>query len=162
MFQSRKYRSKKVNLTALVLLQFAVSMLANAELKNQDDPWGYWEAADKGAIAEIYPCNQDRQSLCAKLLWIKDDPDGTLLDSNNTDAQLQQRKLTGLVFVDGVAFKKAGKWSGGSIYDPKSGKSYKAKVELKSADKIHLGGCIAFLCDSETWSRTSKPFLSKE
>lgn len=147
--------------TSAVLIGVASSFASSLSLA-ATDPWGYWEAADKGAIAEIYPCNQDRQSLCAKLLWIKDDPDGTLLDSNNTDALLQQRKLTGLVFVDGVAFKKAGKWSGGSIYDPKSGKSYKAKVELKSADKIKLGGCIAFLCDSETWSRTSKPLQTKE
>lgn len=157
MIKSKKYTVQRAYYWVLMLLLCTCSTLVNANQGGKSEPWGYWQAADQGAIAEIYPCTQNRQSLCAKLVWIKDDPQGTLLDANNSEPKLQQRNLTGLVFIESVILKKPGRWSGGSIYDPKSGKSYKANVELKSADIIHLGGCIAFLCESETWNRTTAP-----
>jgi uncharacterized protein (DUF2147 family) len=43
------------------------------------------------------------------------------------------------------------KWKG-SVYDPEDGQDYDVDITLVG-DKLTLKGCIAFLCDSDTWNR---------
>lgn len=46
----------------------------------------------------------------------------------------------------------------GDLYNPEDGKTYTGKITLDSADQLTLSGClVAFLCQSETWTRISGP-----
>jgi uncharacterized protein (DUF2147 family) len=50
----------------------------------------------------------------------------------------------------------ANKWKG-DLFNPEDGKLYPGTITLDSANQITLTGClIAFLCQSETWSRVVK------
>ncbi|WP_281930217.1 DUF2147 domain-containing protein [Methylocystis iwaonis] len=46
----------------------------------------------------------------------------------------------------------------GDLYNPEDGKTYTGKITLDSPDQLTLSGClVAFLCQSETWTRISGP-----
>lgn len=46
----------------------------------------------------------------------------------------------------------------GEITDPESGKNYIGKIALDSPTSLTMTGClVAFLCQSETWTRVSGP-----
>ncbi len=61
-----------------------------------------------------------------------------------------------------VVLKNAAKttpnhWEG-DINDPESGKTYIGKIALDSPTSLTMTGClVAFLCQSETWTRVSGP-----
>ncbi|MBI1980683.1 MAG: DUF2147 domain-containing protein [Methylocystis sp.] len=46
----------------------------------------------------------------------------------------------------------------GDINDPESGKTYIGKIALESPTSLTMTGClVAFLCQSETWTKVSGP-----
>jgi len=85
------------------------------------------------------------------LYWIKD---SDKKDAKNPDSALQSRKIQGLEILKN--FSKDGEnYSGGEIYDPKSGKTYSCKMTLKGEDKLDIRGYmgISLLGRTETWKR---------
>jgi uncharacterized protein (DUF2147 family) len=49
------------------------------------------------------------------------------------------------------------KWRG-DLFNPENGKTYSGTITLDSPTRLTLTGClIAFLCQSETWSKISVP-----
>lgn len=56
------------------------------------------------------------------------------------------------------AAKTAPKHWEGEIKDPESGKTYIGKISLDSSTALTMTGClVAFLCQSETWTKVSGP-----
>jgi len=56
------------------------------------------------------------------------------------------------------AAKTAPKHWEGEINDPESGKTYIGKISLDSSTALTMTGClVAFLCQSETWTKVSGP-----
>ena len=48
----------------------------------------------------------------------------------------------------------------GDLFNPENGKLYTGKISLDSPDQLTLTGClIAFLCQSETWTRVPKNMI---
>ncbi|HEY8160920.1 MAG: DUF2147 domain-containing protein [Methylocystis sp.] len=46
----------------------------------------------------------------------------------------------------------------GDLYNPEDGKTYTGKITYDSTNQLTLSGClVAFLCQSETWTRVSGP-----
>ncbi|WP_095589996.1 DUF2147 domain-containing protein [Actibacterium ureilyticum] len=45
-----------------------------------------------------------------------------------------------------------GKYAGGKIWQPSTGKVYKSKMAL-SGDTLNVSGCVGPLCKKQTWSR---------
>ena len=54
-------------------------------------------------------------------------------DTKNPDQALQQRDILGLEFLSGFSYSN-NEYTGGKIYDPKSGKTYDCKMYLKNGD----------------------------
>ena len=50
-----------------------------------------------------------------------------------------------------------GKWNGGWVYDPESGSTYKAEMQLNGPDVLKLRGFIgmSWFGRTETWTRES-------
>ena len=69
----------------------------------------------------------------------------------NKNASLRNRPIIGLQIFEGWKEAGANKWTG-PVYDPEDGQSYDVDITL-AGDKLTLKGCIAFLCDSDTWDR---------
>ncbi|MBB6521901.1 DUF2147 domain-containing protein [Pseudoteredinibacter isoporae] len=118
-------------------------------------PIGIWLSDDKESKLEIFNCDE---KLCGKIVWLKNDKkeDGSpVLDANNENEALRDRPIVGLDILTGLEKQSAKKWDDGEIYDPKSGKTYRAKIALKSADKMKLSGCInSFLCQGDNWYKS--------
>jgi len=77
------------------------------------------------------------------------------LDDHNPDAALRARELRGQVILKDMNYDGEGRWSGGTIYKPDNGKTYKCKIELHSDGTLSVRGFIGFslLGETQTWTR---------
>lgn len=117
---------------------------------------GEWVTEGDKARVAIAPCASDAASLCGTITWSyrpADAPPGELRDVNNADATLRSRPIVGLPLLQGFRPDGADGWSGGTIYDPEGGKTYKSKMRLDGADGLEVDGCILFVCQTQTWTR---------
>ncbi len=47
-------------------------------------------------------------------------------------------------------------WTGGTVYNPEDGNSYKASLTLVDANTVKITGCLVTpLCRSQTWVRAN-------
>ncbi|MNR06667.1 hypothetical protein D3C85_1227480 [compost metagenome] len=76
------------------------------------------------------------------------------LDSKNPDENLKKRALLNLEILKDFDYDGS-KWTDGTIYDPKSGKTYSCNLSLKSTDVLNVRGYvgISLLGRSETFRR---------
>ncbi|GAA0463432.1 DUF2147 domain-containing protein [Parasphingorhabdus litoris] len=111
---------------------------------------GNWVTQDGDAIVKIGKCGN---TVCGRLhKYLVTPPNGVnQKDINNPDKKLRNRKLLGIAVLSG--FKPDGKVWRGRIYDPKTGKSYRSEVSLRSPSKLKVKGCIAFFCQGQNWTR---------
>ncbi|WP_460892566.1 DUF2147 domain-containing protein [Rufibacter soli] len=139
---------RKVFLFALFL---CLSTLGMAQKKS---PLGIWTNEEKEARFEIYQCGD---KLCGKIIWLKEpDRDGKpKVDQFNPDPKLQKRPVIGLVFLKNFAPDEAYKWDDGTIYDPKTGKTYSSYMKLVGNDKLEVKGYIgiSLIGRSQVWTR---------
>ena len=109
---------------------------------------GKWMTVGKDSVVEIAPCGAKLCGKIAKLL--RPVEGGPPTDRNNPNAALKSRPLLGLPIL--VDFTDNGPAWGGTIYDPRSGKSYRSKVARNPDGTLKVQGCIAFLCQTQTWT----------
>jgi uncharacterized protein (DUF2147 family) len=76
-------------------------------------------------------------------------------DIYNPDPAKRNYPIIGLVFISGCTKKSATRWENGTVYDPKSGKTYSCFMELQGSDKIKLRGFIgiAVIGRNYIWTR---------
>ncbi len=127
----------------------AVLMIAGAA--QAADVTGLWRTPEQGGVIEITPCGD---SVCGKITASKplvEHPD--LRDIKNGNPALRTRMLKGLVVLQG--FHHTGEaWTGGQLYDPSNGGTYKGELRLSAPDKLQVTGCVvAPLCKTQVWSR---------
>ena len=108
-----------------VFLFFSFSL--SSENKKSMSMIGYWLTSQ--SIVQVKECDQ---SLCAIIEVIFVD-DGTaqesILDNNNKDKSLRKRSLVGINLISDFAYKEGSiKLSGGKIYDPGRGRTFKANT----------------------------------
>lgn len=77
------------------------------------------------------------------------------LDTNNPDPAKRSLTLRGQVIMQGLKYDGDGQWSGGTIYDPKGGSTYKCKLELRPDGTLKVRGYIGFslLGKTQIWTR---------
>jgi uncharacterized protein (DUF2147 family) len=77
------------------------------------------------------------------------------LDSHNPDPARRSQRLLGLTILRDMHYDGHGRWSGGTIYDPDSGHTYKCRLELRDPDRLRVRGFlgVALLGRSQTWTR---------
>ncbi len=126
----------------------------NGFSQNKDHILGKWLNATGEAHIHIYPAGN---KYFGKIAWMKEplDVNGKpKLDKENPDRELSKRPILGMVFLKDFIYK-GGIWEGGSIYDPKTGKTYSCKISADGKDKINVRGFVGFsmLGRTETWTR---------
>ena len=108
---------------------------------------GRWLTADGGAVVAIGPCGG---ALCGRIVkLIKGPPSGPPVDARNPEPGLRTRPLAGLTIL--TALKPDGDGWKGQIYDPKSGKTYRAVV-TSDGGKLKVQGCVALFCQTMMWT----------
>ena len=115
-----------------------------------DSILGDWVTEERDAIVRISKCGP---SVCGRIhKYLVTPPNGVnQKDIHNPDKSLRNRKLLGSAVLTGFT-PDGNKWRG-RIYDPKTGKSYRSEVSLRSANALKVKGCIAFICQGQDWTR---------
>ncbi|MFC4292347.1 DUF2147 domain-containing protein [Sphingorhabdus arenilitoris] len=110
---------------------------------------GQWVTQDKDAVVSIGPCGA---TICGKLSqYLVTPPNGVgQKDVNNPNKSLRSRKLLGTAFLTG--FKADGTQWRGTIYDPKTGKTYRSVMYKGKSGNLIVKGCIGPFCQSQTWT----------
>ncbi|MGB4398589.1 MAG: DUF2147 domain-containing protein [Daejeonella sp.] len=123
--------------------------------QNKEALAGKWLTASGDAQVLIYPA---KGKFSGRIVWIKNPNDNSgkpETDDKNPDKTLAKRPLMGLEMLNGFSYTDDGVWEGGTIYDPKTGKSYSCKISMVNPNQLHVRGFvgISLLGRTETWSR---------
>lgn len=118
-----------------------------------DPAFGEWLNADGMAHIAIAPCAGDPGKACGAITWLKDPVGHPNRDVNNPDRALRSRPLVGVLVIRQMKPETPGRWTGGEVYDPESGKTYKGSLRIESRNRLRVQGCVLMVCDSETWTR---------
>lgn len=115
-----------------------------------DSILGDWVTQDRDAIVKISRCGA---TVCGRIhKFLVTPPNGPgQKDIHNPDRKLRDRTILGMAILTG--FTPDGDIWRGRVYDPKSGKTYRSEVSLKSANRLKMKGCIAFFCQGQDWTR---------
>lgn len=138
----------------LFLLLFTVMSFSSFSQKNSDVT-GEWYNAEKDAIITIF---EDNSTLSGKITWMlnpNDENGNPKKDPLNPNKDLRDRDRLGLVMMTNFAYQKDNVWDGGTLYDPKTGKTYSGMITLKNKNTLDLRGYvgIALLGRTSTWTR---------
>lgn len=92
---------------------------------------------------KIYKSGNDYE---AQIVWLQHPNDASgkpKRDSKNPDENLRSRTIVGTVILKGLSYDKdEDNWSGGKIYDPATGKTYKVVCNFESEKKLKVRGYI--------------------
>jgi len=135
------------------LLLLIVATATHTFAQNKDAIVGKWLNPTGEGQIEIY---KKGDKYFGKLAWIKEpNLNGKpKVDANNPDESLRSKPLLGLELLQNFKYDD-GAWSGGTIYDPKKGKTYSCTMTLKGNDVLNVRGYIgiSLLGRSETFKR---------
>lgn len=77
---------------------------------------------------------------------------GKLIKSFNASGAEIPSDSIGRNIVANMTDDGGGKFSGGTIWDPGSGKTYKSKMTL-SGNALAVSGCVTIICRTQNWTR---------
>ncbi|MGD9842004.1 MAG: DUF2147 domain-containing protein [Steroidobacteraceae bacterium] len=143
--------SKIVQLISAVLLVLSlVGSAAIAAEEAQTKVLGNWLTAPKDGIIQISHAADG--SLQGRI--VGGNQPGKL-DAKNPDPDKRNQVLRGQVNMAGLKYDGDSKWSGGTIYDPNSGSTYKCKLDLLADGTLKVRGYIGFalLGKTQLWTR---------
>lgn len=126
-----------------------VAPVADAEPSPADAIVGVWEADDGTVKLDMYRAGSEFQ---ARMLYgneiVEADNVTFKKDTKNPDPTLRSRSLKNVVVVTGLHWTD-GEWSGGSIYDASSGRTYNCKVTMQGG-KMNLRGYLGIPAMGQT------------
>jgi uncharacterized protein (DUF2147 family) len=116
-------------------------------------PIGLWRGAD--AIFELF---ESEGRLSGRIVALSDPRTAEgkeKTDIYNPDPTKRKFPIVGLVFISGLTKKSDSEWENGTVYDPKSGRTYSCLMELQEPDKISVRGFIGIAEFGRTyiWTR---------
>lgn len=146
---------RRLMLAAVTQALVALGLAAGPALA-ADPAEGVWLVQAKDAKVRIGPCPAKADQLCGDIVWLKtpNTPEGQPKhDEHNPDAKLRSRPIIGLTMIRDFRPAGGGRWEGGTIYDPHSGKTYKSKMRVAADGTLKVDGCVMMFCQTQTWTR---------
>ncbi|MBO6507943.1 MAG: DUF2147 domain-containing protein [Roseibium sp.] len=122
---------------------------ASSTFAQAADARGDWVRPNGASKIRISSCGG---SLCGKLIWLREPRN----DTQNPDAGKRSRPLVGVEIVQSMKpTSKTNQWKG-KVYNAEDGKTYTGFIQLTSANKLKLEGCVmgGLICKGETWTRS--------
>ncbi|MCO4292315.1 DUF2147 domain-containing protein [Solitalea sp. MAHUQ-68] len=117
---------------------------------------GVWLNKDKDAHVQIF---KNKNEYFGKIIWLKNpkkENGQDKLDDKNPEASLRSRQINGLEILKGFKYDADDTvWEDGTIYDPKSGKTYSCKMTLKDKNNLNVRGFIgvSLIGRTDIWTR---------
>lgn len=133
-----------------------LAAVATPALAVPDAVVGQWLNQDGEGKVAIAPCHDAPNQMCGAITWLKEPTDAhgrPMRDLHNPDPALRSRPIVGTLVIRNMNPNGPGRWIGGKLYDPESGKSYDGKLRARPGGKLEVSGCIAFFCQTQVWTR---------
>ena len=144
-----RVRRASGRLSALTLI-FAVMTAWTSETAraSTNDIAGPWLTAGGDSIVRFDPCGTGWCGQIARVILRK--PGAATTDAQNPDPTLRTRpieaaRLFALDRIDGSAWR-------GTVYDPRSGRTYQAMVRRSGPGQLEVKGCFAVFCQVQHWT----------
>ncbi|HNY02600.1 MAG TPA: DUF2147 domain-containing protein [Bacteroidales bacterium] len=153
----------KKNATVLflaILLAAGSALTASAQGHKADDILGTWLNQEATGKVTLF---KEGGKYFGKLVWLREPLDKVTgkprTDKENPDEKLKSTPLIGIVNMKNFTFDGKEEWSGGTIYDPKNGKTFKCYIQFESPNKLKIRGYIgvSVLGRNTYWTRTTPP-----
>ncbi len=136
-----------------IVTMLAMLLLAEGVSADPSVAGGTWLSGDGDGLIEV---QINGTGISARILGSPNkDPDRPKTDVKNPDASRRGRALVGLEIFSGFTYGGDGEWSGGFIYDPNSGKTYRCNLKLVDRNTLKVRGYIgiALIGRTEIWKR---------
>jgi uncharacterized protein (DUF2147 family) len=136
--------------TNVYLISIFTVLTPGVAFADSHDVFGLWQSEARDGYIRIEDCGDGTP--CGTLVWA--DPEKMIsdLDIRNKDRELRSRSLVGVPIVWG--FERDEKhWSGGKIYNPEDGKTFRSSLKRQSEDTLKVKGCLGPICISNRWTR---------
>jgi uncharacterized protein (DUF2147 family) len=159
---------KKVGILIVIFIILSASLFAS------DPVEGYWKSIDEktNKVTAVWKIYIKENRLFGEIITIADKPDSTLAEKvkktyKNFPIQgqdLRFRRVVRTPWIYNLKSKKRGKWYGGQIVDPKTGKLYSCKITFRpkgskkrfKQDTLEMRGEIGFgIGRSQYWISTN-------
>jgi uncharacterized protein (DUF2147 family) len=101
---------------------------------------GVWESEEKNLQIQMF---EDNGEFAGRMVYFKcstDDVMKTSKDIENPNKHLRSRNLLGLKLVSKLGYQGNGVWDDGKIYDPNSGNTFEARIELTGPNTAVVRG----------------------
>ncbi len=122
-------------------MTFSMLVISMTAQTNAKSVLGEWLNEDKDAKVTIY---QEGDQFYGKVSWLKE-PNGDdgkpKVDEENPNSSMRNRPIAGLVLLKDFKYNE-GEWKGGTIYDPKNGKTYDCYMAMESGNKLKIRGYV--------------------
>jgi uncharacterized protein (DUF2147 family) len=105
---------------------------------------GVWESEEKNLLVQI---SKEKDQFVGTMTYFQCPTETimrTKVDSENPDPTLVSRKLLGLKLLEKLSYEGNNVWGGGEIYDPNSGRTYDARIQLTSSNTALVRGYWKF------------------
>lgn len=137
----------------------AFLFLASTYISAQADKIvGFWLTEEGTSQVQIYKGTDGK--FYGKITWLEEPNENgkPKVDDDNPDPKLQSRPIMGLPLLQGFEYDKKDKeWQNGTIYDPKSGKTYDCFMWFEDDDSVlQIKGFVMgmrFLGRTSAWKR---------
>ena len=138
-----------------VLILFGLQSFGQA-----DKVVSYWLTQDGDSQVKIYKSSDGKYF--GQIKWLKNPTEEgkPKLDKHNPSDKLKSRPIFDLLILSGFNYNsKKDQWVDGTIYDPKSGKTYSCYMWFEGKDDrvLHVKGYIglSFIGRQVEWTRES-------
>lgn len=141
----------KMILSLLIPVFFSIPCLA----QNADAVLGMWQSEHGSARIQI---SKGGDNYNGKIVWLKEENDESgkpKRDKNNPSEALKSQPIVGLEALSDFTYKGDGVWEGGTVYDPRTGKTYDCKLTMGPGGKLEVRAFmgISLIGKTQTWSR---------
>ena len=137
----------------LILLLAGFSFTVNAQTK-ANDIIGKWVDSDGKSRFEIFSTGN---SYNAKIIWLENPKNvngGEMMDKNNPEKSLRNRKILGLIIMTGLIFSvEYNTWVDGKIYSPIRGLTANCKLSLVSKNELVIKASKYMITNEKRWKR---------
>ena len=143
---------KKTFLTTLLLLSIGLTLFGQA-----DRITGFWLTEDGDSQVEVFQKADGK--FYGRVVWLEEplnDDGKPKVDDQNPDKAMHDTPIIGLEILKGFTYNASkDEWAGGTIYDPKNGRTYTAYMRLED-NTLRMRGFVygmRFLGRSSYWTR---------
>jgi uncharacterized protein (DUF2147 family) len=136
---------------AVVCFLFVFTILVDGARVHSNSILGEWIDHDKVHGDSIIQILEINGRFFGKIVGMRDEKQ---VDEENPDSSKRTLPLLGRQILKDFTFAN-GEWSGGTIYDPKNGKTYSCKMWLETPKVLKIRGYlgISLFGITNTWTR---------